>query len=66
MPNPFVLRAYFQVQLFTSGVTQNLRRLEAQRNELNAKGKLNTLIEPGGGGIGSTLQIAYKWWGGRK
>ena len=28
-------------------MTQNLRRLEAQRNELNAKGKLNTLTDPG-------------------
>lgn len=43
------LKSYYvtkieELQLTVSEKTQNLRRLQAQRNELNAKGKLNYSI----------------------
>jgi len=33
-----------ELQLINTSKTQNLRRLEAQRNELNAKGSLHILV----------------------
>lgn len=35
-----------ELQLIVAEKSQNLRRLQAQRNELNAKGKLNENVHP--------------------
>lgn len=38
---PYYVTKIEELQLIVTEKTQNLRRLQAQRNELNAKGKYN-------------------------
>ncbi|KAL5497526.1 hypothetical protein EMCRGX_G014007 [Ephydatia muelleri] len=53
-----------ELQLFTSGMTQNLRRLEAQRNELNAKVRLLReeiqLLQEQGSRVGEVVKAMDK------